>query len=66
MSLHPVQIEIFKKMPMEEKFLLMGKLFEDAKEIKKVSLKSLYPYWSEEQLDKAVFELFVYGKYATI
>jgi len=61
---HPVQIEIFRKMSAADKFALVGKLFEDAKQIKKAALRDRHPSWSEEQLDKAVINIFIYGKYS--
>jgi hypothetical protein len=64
--MHPIQIEIFKKMPSEEKFHLMTRLYNDAKEIKKASLRSLHPDWSEKEIEKAVLDLFIYGTYSII
>jgi hypothetical protein len=65
-SLHPFQIEIFQRMSPWEKFSLAEKLFEDAKQIKKASLRKKHPSWSEAQLNQAVIDIFIYGKYLSI
>ena len=65
-SLHPVQREIFQRISPWEKFSLTGKLFEDAQQIKKAALRDRHPTWSEEQLDQAVIDIFIYGKYSTL
>ena len=64
--MHPVQVEIFKKMPIEEKFYLMTRLYNDAMEIKKASLRSLHPDWHEKKIEKAVLDIFVYGTTSVI
>ena len=64
--MHPVQIEIFKKMPTEEKFYLMTRLYNDAMEIKKAFLRSLHPDWQEKKIEKAVLDIFIYGTTSVI
>jgi hypothetical protein len=63
---HPIQIEIFRKMSSSQKFALIGQLFEDAKQIKKAGLREKHPTWSEAQLNQAVIDFFIYGKYLSI
>ena len=61
MTMHPIQIEIFKKMSAEKKFELAARLYHGAKEIKKAALKEKYPDWSAKKVDQAVRDIFIYG-----
>ena len=51
--LHPVQIEIYKKMSPSKKLEIMEQLWRDAWALKWGYFSQLHPEWDEHQLQKA-------------
>ncbi len=52
----------FKNMTAEQKLKLSLKLYFDARELKKATLKQLHPELTEEEIEKRVKEIFFYAK----
>ncbi|MCB1053505.1 MAG: hypothetical protein KDC71_23080 [Acidobacteria bacterium] len=51
--LHPIQVEIYKKMTAEEKVAIMEQLFRDAFELKRGYIQIQHPDWSAEEVHRA-------------
>ena len=60
--MHPIQIEIYRKMSMGQKLAIAQDLYWTAWEVKKSGLKQQYPEWNDEKLNKKVREAFLYAK----
>ena len=60
--MHPVQVEIYKKMSPADKLAIAEYLYWTAWELKKSGLKNQHPEWNNELLDKKVREAFLYAK----
>lgn len=58
---HPVQQEIFRNMSPEDKLNMSLSLYWSARKLKAAALKSQYPGWSEEKIEKKVKEIFMYA-----
>jgi len=52
----------FKHMSAEKKLQLSEMLYWSARDLKKSSLKTFYPDWTEKQLEKKVREIFMYAR----
>ncbi|MCF7792269.1 MAG: hypothetical protein K9M56_09780 [Victivallales bacterium] len=52
----------FRNMSPEKKLQLAEDLYWSARKLKKDSLKSLHPNWTEEKLNRKVKESFMYAK----
>lgn len=52
------QQNIFRKMSPEKKLKLSGSLYYSARDLKKSALKAHHPEWTDEELNKAVTEIF--------
>ena len=52
----------FKNMPPEKKLKMAEALYWSARELKKSSLRSFHPEWSEELLEQKVKEAFMYAR----
>lgn len=57
----PKDIEIFKAMGPVKRLQLAGKMYHDAKILKRAALKSLNPTWSEQQIEAKLREIFLHG-----
>lgn len=57
----PEQIEIYKKMSMEEKWRVACNLIDSARRLKGDYLRSIHPEWSEEEVKKAVRDWFMHA-----
>ena len=60
--MHPVQIEIYRKMSPAKKLAIMDQLYWTAYELKKSGLKKQHPEWNDDFLKKKVREAFLYAK----
>ena len=60
--MHPVQIEIYRKMPPAKKLAIAEDLYWTAWELKKSGFKNQHPELSDEMLNKKVREAFLYAK----
>ncbi len=56
--MHPVQIEIYKKMSPEMKLKIAVQLNRSARELKAAYLRSIHPDWDEQQIQTKVVEIF--------
>ena len=52
----------FKNMSAEKKLNLSLKLYFDARELKKATMKQLHPELTEEEIEKRVKEIFFYAR----
>jgi hypothetical protein len=52
----------FKQMSPEKKLKLAEDLYWSARDLKKTSLRTFHPEWSEEKLEQEVKEAFMYAK----
>jgi len=52
----------FKYMSPEKKLMLSEMLYWSARDLKKSSLKTFHPNWTEEKLEKEVKEIFLYAR----
>jgi len=57
-----IQREIFRKMPPARKLELAMELYWWARDLKAAGLRSQHPDWSEEQVQAAVREIFMYAR----
>jgi Rv0078B-related antitoxin len=57
-AMHPVQIEIYKKMSPEMKLKIAVQLNRSARELKAAYLRSIHPDWDEQQIQTKVVEIF--------
>jgi hypothetical protein len=62
LAMHPIQVEIYKKMSPEEKLRIADRLYWTAYELKMSGLKKDHPDWSDEKLRRKVREAFLYAK----
>jgi len=60
--LHPVQLEIFKKMTAEEKLELSMRLYWSARALKAAALRQQHPDWDEARIENRVREIFLYAR----
>ena len=56
------QIKIFKQMSPEQKLNAALKLYNSARQLKRASLKTFHPDWSEEQIEGKLKEIFLYAQ----
>ena len=56
-----IQDEILRKMSPEKKLQMAGGMYDLAKKLKNAYLAQQHPDWTEEQVDKAVREIFANG-----
>jgi len=59
MALHPIQIEIFRKMSPAQKLELAEGLWIEMRELKSAYLRQLHPDWTEQQVQEKVREIFL-------
>ena len=57
--LHPVQVEIFKKMTAEDKLVTSMRLYHSAWELKTAVLRQQHPDWDESQVEAKVRDIFL-------
>jgi hypothetical protein len=59
---HPKQIEALRRMTPAEKLRLAARFHHDARGLKAAGLRMLHPDWTDERVDKAVREAFLYAR----
>jgi hypothetical protein len=52
----------FKNMTAEQKLKIAERLYWSARNLKKSSLRSFHPEWTEEEIEKAAKEAFMYAR----
>ena len=60
--MHPKQVEIFRRMTAAQKLGLAARFHRDARSLKAAGLRMLHPDWTDERVDKAVREAFLYAR----
>ncbi|MCB0300874.1 MAG: hypothetical protein KDE52_12520 [Calditrichaeota bacterium] len=60
-KLHPIQIEIYKKMTPEQKLRIAGQMNLDARKLKAAWLRKIHPDWSEADIQAEVKKIFMYA-----
>lgn len=61
-ELHPVQIEIYRKMTAQQKLEIANNLYWTARELKAMAIRDDHSDWTEEQVQKKVREIFLYAR----
>ena len=59
--LHPIQVEIYRRMSAEQKLRIAGQLYWDARKLKAGWLRHIHPDWSEEEILETVKKIFLYA-----
>ena len=59
--IHPEQKRLYKKMSAEQKLQCAMDLYNTAWQLKLCGIRSQHPEWSEEQVKKQVWEIFLYA-----
>ena len=59
--LHPVQVEIYKKMSAQRKLEILDNLYRTARELKAIGIRRDYPEWTEEDVQNRLREIFLYA-----
>ena len=54
-------IEIIKAMGPAKRLELAGKMYADAKKLKRAALKSFNPDWTDKQIEAKLREVFLHG-----
>lgn len=60
--MHAKQIEAFRRMTPAEKLRLAARFHRDARSLKAAGLRMLHPDWTDERVDRAVREAFLYAR----
>jgi|WetSurMetagenome_2_1015567.scaffolds.fasta_scaffold824361_2 hypothetical protein len=61
-QVHPHQVEIYRTMTPQQKYDVMKGLINSARTLKYAYFHSLNPGWTEEQLQKALHDWFLYAR----
>ncbi|MFA7230663.1 MAG: hypothetical protein WC071_05285 [Victivallaceae bacterium] len=54
-------IEIIKAMGPAKRLELVGKMYIDAKNLKRAALKSFHPDWNDKKIEAKLREIFLHG-----
>lgn len=60
--MHPKQVEAFRRMTPAQKLCLAARFHHDARSLKAAGFRMLHSDWTDEQVDKAVREAFLYAR----
>lgn len=60
--MHPVQVEIYKKMSPAKKLAIADSLYRTAWQLKTAAIKQQHPEWTEVEVRKKVREIFLYAR----
>ncbi len=60
--MHPVQVEIYKKMSPAKKLAIADNLYRTAWQLKTGAIRKQHPEWTEEEVRKKVREIFLYAR----
>jgi hypothetical protein len=61
MKLTPAELRIFREMSPADKLRQVASMYLQAKEWKRAALKKQHEDWSDEQIDRRLKEVFLYG-----
>lgn len=56
------QTDVFRAMTPEQRLATAARLYWSAREIKAAALRTRHPEWTEEQVQRAVREAFLYAR----
>jgi hypothetical protein len=56
------QVEIIKKMTPEQRFEVSMRLYWSARHLKEAAIRQHHPDWTDEQVQQAVKEAFMYAR----
>jgi hypothetical protein len=59
---HPFQVEIYRKMTSQQKYDVICSLIESARRLKEAYLRSVHSDWTEDQIQKALRDWFLYAR----
>ena len=57
----PEQLAALRRLTPAEKLLIAGALYDEARRLKAAGLRAQHPEWSEEDVARAVRNVFLYG-----
>jgi hypothetical protein len=57
----PEQLAALRRLAPSEKLLIAGALYEEARRLKAAGLRAQHPEWSEEDIARAVRNVFLHG-----
>lgn len=60
-DLHPIQVEIYRKMSPQKKLEIAIQLNQSARKLKAAWLRQKHPDWSEEKIQETVKKIFLYA-----
>ena len=60
--MHAEQKRIYKSMTPDQKFAIANDLYWFARRAREARLRSLHPDWTDEQINQAVKEIFLYAR----
>lgn len=55
------EINAFRRMTPAEKLRLIAEMHFQAREMKRAAFRTFHPEWSEEEIERRVREVFLYG-----
>jgi len=60
-TLTPEEIAIYKAMSPVQKLKLIDRFYRDARTLKRASLRTLHPDWTDAEVDQKLVQIFQHG-----